>query len=85
MEFEITKVKDETWTRSGGMHVREREREEGRKREEGIYRVRGTGRRPAGDSTLIPLALLLYFSLSLGVIFPHKIPISFMRSCVSLV
>jgi hypothetical protein len=30
MEFEITKVKDETWTRSGGVHVREREREEGR-------------------------------------------------------
>lgn len=26
MEFEITKVKDETWTKSGGVHVRERER-----------------------------------------------------------
>jgi hypothetical protein len=63
---------------------RERGRKGGSKRED-IYRVRGRDRRPAGDSTLIPLALLLYFSLSLGVIFPHKIPISFMRSCVSLV
>ncbi len=63
---------------------REKGRKGGRKGEKDIYnRVRGRGRRPAGDSTLIPLALLLYFSLSLGVIFPHKIPISFMRSCVS--
>ena len=36
MEFEITKVKDETWTRSGGVHVRERGREE--RREEGRER-----------------------------------------------
>ena len=81
MQFEIIKVKDETWTRSGGVHVRERGREEGREEERRRY-IQGERERqkPAGDSTLIPLALLLYFSLSLGVIFPHKIPISFMRS-----
>jgi hypothetical protein len=59
---------------------REGGRKAGRKGEEDIFRLRGRDRKPAGDSTLIPLALLLYFSLSLGVIFPHKIPISFMRS-----
>ena len=37
MEFEITKVKDETWTRSGAVHVREREREEGREEERERY------------------------------------------------
>jgi hypothetical protein len=58
---------------------REGGRQEGREKED-IFRLRGRDRKPAGDSTLIPLALLLYFSLSLGVIFPHKIPISFMRS-----